>query len=168
MNDGIFQSFLEGQFERGLALSRGSDRVEVEGIHGDPPWCYAARFNCHGLVRNPQGGIEGHERWAIGIRFPENYLRARIHAAEVLTLLGPANIWHPNFRAPFVCVDVRPGTPLVELIYTLHDLLTWNVYGVSDDGLNPAAAQWARHQGPDRFPLDRRPLLRPGASPIKP
>jgi hypothetical protein len=61
-------------------------------------------------------------------------------------------------------VDVRPGTPLDELLYTIYDLLTWNVYGVGDDGLNRAAAQWARHQPPDRFPLDRRPLRRPVGS----
>lgn len=168
MNDPVFMSFLAAQRAQGLALSRRSDRVALEPLHGDPPWCYVARFHCRGLTRNPQGGIEEHERWAVGIRFPENYLRSRLHVAEVLTFLGPPDIWHPNFRPPFVCVDVRPGTPLVELLHTLHDLLTWNVYGVGDDGLNRAAAQWARHQDPDRFPLDRRPLLRPATNASQP
>ena len=83
----------------------------------------------------------------------------------MLTFLGPAGVWHPNIRPPFVCLDVSPGTPLDALLYSLYDLLTWNVYGGRDDGLNPAAAQWARRQPPGRFPLDRRPLRRLAAAP---
>ena len=168
MSDTIFQSFLEAQHERGLALVSANDRVTLEPMAGDPPYCYLARFNCHGLVQNSHGGIENHDRWAIGIRLPDNYLKTQVHVAEILTFLGPPHIFHPNFRPPFVCLTVRPGTPLDELLYSLYDLLTWNVYGVGDDGLNPGAAQWARHQPAARFPLDRRPLRRVVVNPSQP
>ena len=161
MEDKIYRNFLETQHERSMALAHNSDRVSLEPLYGDPPSAYLARFSCRGLIRNEHGGIEEHDRWNFEIRFPENYLRARVHVAEVITFLGPPNVWHPNFRYPFVCVNIGAGTPLDELLYALYDLLIWEVYGVRDDGLNPAAAQWARRQPPGRFPLDRRPLRRP-------
>jgi hypothetical protein len=40
------------------------------------------------------------------------------------------------------------------------DLLTWRLYSTRDEGLNHAAAQCARNQPPERFPVDRRPLKR--------
>lgn len=159
MSDLVYASFLKSQIDRARRLVQTSDRVTLTPLQGQPPYCWLVRFSCVGLVKSRRGVAE-HHRWALGVRFPEDYLRARVHVAEVLTWLGPQEVWHPNVSPPFVCIDLRAGMPLDELVFTLYDLLTWNVYGVGDDGLNRAAAQWARHQPAERFPLDRRPLLR--------
>ena len=55
---------------------------------------------------------------------------------------------------------LEPGTGLVDLLHVLHELWTWNLWATGDEGLNHAAAQWARRQDPGRFPIDRRPLKR--------
>ena len=57
-------------------------------------------------------------------------------------------------------MEVYPGMPLSEILYALHDLLTWRLYATRDEGLNHAAAQFARNQLAERFPVDRRPLKR--------
>lgn len=168
MKDQVFHPFLKAQYAAGMALAQLSDRLTLEPYAGDPPWCYVAHFRCRGLTQNAAGGIEEHDRWSVGIRFPEDYLRARVQPPEVLTLLSPTNAFHPNCRHPFICTEVRPGMPLVEILHALHDLFTWNVFGIRDDGLNRAAAQWARRQPPERFPLDRHPLRRAGSSPARP
>lgn len=161
MSDSIIRGFREAQFGRGMALAARSRRIRLEPLMGAPPATYMLHLDCHGLVQSAAGEVEVHDRWAMGLRIPDNYLRAQVHVAEVVTLLGPRHAFHPNLRHPFVCMTIHPGMPLDELIYALYDLVTWNVFGVGDDGLQPAAAQWARHQPPGRFPIDRRPLVAP-------
>ena len=40
----------------------------------------------------------------------------------MLALLEPGNAFHPNLMPPAVCVEVRPGEPLVEICESLHAL----------------------------------------------
>ena len=164
MNDPILTAFLERQLMEGTALAAGSDCLTLVPFSGSPPTHYIAEFRSKGLMKSGDKIVE-HDLWAIGIFFPADYLRRPIDVAHVLTYLGPAREpWHPNIRAPFVCMHLAPGAPLVEILFGLHDLLTWNLYSTSDEGLNHAAAQWARNQPPSRFPIDRRPLKRRAAS----
>jgi hypothetical protein len=53
-----------------------------------------------------------------------------------------------------------PGTSLVDLLYQVHEIVTYQKVTMrEDDALNPAACGWARtHQ--HLFPIDRRPLRR--------
>jgi hypothetical protein len=85
----------------------------------------------------------------------------------VLTWLAPRDIWHPNISAdaPVICVGrLAPGTALVDLLYQLFEVITWNKVTMrEDDALNRAACQWARRNG-HRFPVDRRPLKRSAGS----
>ncbi len=54
-----------------------------------------------------------------------------------------------------------PGTGLVDLLWQVFDLITWNRVTMSEpDALNKAACQFARNH-PDRYPIDKRPLRRP-------
>jgi hypothetical protein len=54
--DHIFRSFLERNYEMGMALARDSDLLELTPVAGNPPHKYAAEYFCKGLVRAPRRG----------------------------------------------------------------------------------------------------------------
>ena len=161
MADRILDAFLRRQEEEALALARESDLLTLAPI-GQPATRYVAEFACTGLVERQPGDIVEADRFAVGIWFPSNYLRA-VDPFQVLTWLGPRNVWHPNISAtaPFICVGrLAPGTALVDILYQVFEIVTWNKVTMrEDDALNRAACQWAR-QHRDRFPVDHRPLKR--------
>ena len=160
--DRVFEAFLTRQHEDGLALAGSSDLFDLAPLEPRPSSGYIARFHCRGLVDTGQGRYEEADRFDVGIRFPEDYLR-RSAPMQVLTFLGPRNTWHPNISPPFICVGrLGPGTPLVDLLYQCFEIITYNkVTPREDDALNLAACAWARnHQA--LFPVDRRPLKRRG------
>jgi hypothetical protein len=162
MTDKILEGFLRRQLEEGMALAAASDLVDLTPADKGLPRRYVVEYRCKGLVRKSNGDDEIVEadRFAVGIRFPSEYLR-HAEPAEVLTWLGPRNVWHPNIMAPVICVGrLTPGTPLVDIVYQVFDIITLNKVTVrEDDALNPSACQWARHNM-HRFPIDRRPLKR--------
>jgi hypothetical protein len=161
MADRILDAFLARQQEEGLALAAESDLLELLPI-GKPANRYIARFRCTGLVEQKPGEIVEANCFEIGIWFSASYLRTA-DPFLVLTWLGPRNVWHPNISAaaPVVCVGrLAPGTPLVNILYQLFEIITFNKVTMrEDDALNRAACQWAR-QHQNRFPIDRRPLKR--------
>lgn len=165
MSDPILNAFLAAQHAESLALAGASDLLRLTPAQERAPDRYIAEFCCAGLVRGTGGEITERSLWAFGIRFPEDYLRRVPQSPEVVTYLGPESCpFHPNIRAPFVCVDIRAGMPLVEILYALWELLTWRLYSTCDEGLNHEASQWARRQEPGRFPIDPRPLKRESGS----
>ena len=160
MADKVLEGFLRNQLDEGMALAAESDVLQLLPAPGRPPSRFVARFATVGLVEGARGGVEEAEGFDVGIAFPPDYLR-RADVREVLTYLGPhRRPWHPNVRPPFICLHVRPGMPLVDLLYACHELWSWGLFATGDEGLNHAAAQWARHQDPQRFPVDPRPLKR--------
>jgi len=160
MMDAVLNGFLERQFEEARALARDSDLLELVPIDGPPPQHYIASYRAKGLALGPDGQVVEAGRCDVGIWLPSDYLR-RVEPAQVFTYLGPEpSPWHPNIRPPYICLHLRPGTPLVEILYSCYEIWTWFLYGTADEGLNHAAAQWARSQDPGRFPIDRRPLKR--------
>jgi hypothetical protein len=161
MTDRIFESFLARQHEEGMALASESDLLDLVP-RGAPADRYLARFTCRGLVRQPpHSGVE-FERFEVGIRFGLDYLRLA-DPFRVLTWLGPREIWHPNIAAtaPVICVGrLAPGTSLVDILYQVFEIITWNKVTMrEDDALNREACQWARRNS-HRFRVDRRPLKR--------
>jgi len=174
MSDPIFNTFLERQLTEGLRLAAGSDLFRLVPQPGRRPTHFGIELTCKGLARE-RGRVVEHSHWAFGIFFPDDYLRRPVDVAQVLMYLGSAaEPFHPNLRPPFVCMHLAPGAPLVEIVMGLFELVTWSIYSTSDEGLNHAASQWARHQDPRRFPVDRRPLKRrpdvglPLAVPVSP
>jgi ubiquitin-protein ligase len=73
------------------------------------------------------------------------------------------NTWHPNIsrELPLICIGrLTPGTPLVDILYQVFDILTYQKYNPREsDSLNPQACAFAR-ENHDRFPIDARPLKR--------
>lgn len=158
--DRIFEEFLGHQFEEGMALAAESDILNLipnRGPHSDR---YIAEYACRGLVKNNQGEVEEFNKFAAGISFPDDYLR-RTDMSMVVSYLGPSpSPFHPNIRPPFICTHITPGTRLVDILYNCYELFIWRLKNTGDEGLNHEASQWARHQDPSWFPLDRRPLRR--------
>jgi hypothetical protein len=153
--DAILRLFLETQQREGMRLAAESDLL---ALHALDLQRYVAEFSCRGLARDVHGAVREHDRFVVGIRFPESYLRI-VNPAELLTWLGPREIWHPNVRPPFVCLGrIAPATPLVDLLHRCFELITFeNVTMREDDALNREACAWARRNR-ERFPIDRRPI----------
>ena len=159
MADRVLEAFLSRQWQEGKELARQSDLLELEPMDPiRPPRFWVARFYCRGLVRASDGSVKEASGFEVGLSFPSDYLR-RAEPSQVLTWLGPPEVWHPNIRPPAICVGrIAPGTALVDLVYQCFEILTYHNWA-PHDALNPEASQWARnHQ--DRFPVDRRPLKR--------
>jgi hypothetical protein len=160
MSDQILSAWLKRQYEEGMALAEASDLLELlpepERL---PPRAYIAEFSCKGLLLE-EGHVVETDRFAVGIWFPEDYLR-RADPFQVLTWLGPPNVFHPNIsdRAPIICVGhLSPGTGLVDIVYQLFEIVTFKkVTMKEDDALNPDACAWSR-VNQHRFPIDDRPL----------
>jgi hypothetical protein len=157
--DEIRASFLERQYEEITELAAHSDVVEVFRHGPVPPDRYILRFHCQGLVKTGAGITEA-DQFDFGLNFPEDYLR-RAEVTEVITVLGPREIFHPNVRYPFICIGkLRPGTGIRDLVYQLYEMITfYRVTMREDDALDHQACVWARNNQA-RFPLENRPLRR--------
>jgi hypothetical protein len=162
MQDKIFEAFLKRQYEDGMALARSSDLLELFPMSDEPPDRYIAQFRCKGLVRSAGGDVVEADHFEVGIWFPSDYLR-RADPFQVLTWLGPFNVFHPNIsdKMPFICVGkLAPNTALVDILYQCFEIITYNKVTMrEDDALNAEACVWAR-QNQQKFPIDRRPLKR--------
>jgi ubiquitin-protein ligase len=151
--------FLRRQFEAAQALVRDTDLVSLLPLEtsGGPPDRYLAEFRCQGLVRQPSGAIEEANLFEFGIWFPAHYLRRP--DPQVVTLLRPWNVFHPNIFGPICCIGkMAPGTTIVDLVYQIFEILVYRNWA-AHDGLNQDACQWARNNQ-HRFPIDPRPLKR--------
>jgi len=162
MRDAISESFLEAQHREVLALAQASDGLTVVPVPtaSGPPTDYFARFRARSLIQRA-GTIEPVEEFAVAVHFPADYLRRVLNPAQVVMLLWPANLYHPNVRFPAICTGhLPPGTGLVEILWQVYEILTYQrVTPREDDALNPEACAWAR-ANLHRFPIDPRPLKR--------
>jgi hypothetical protein len=160
VTDKILAAFLARQYEDGMALSRDSDILDLVAAGQGAVQRYVAHFHCRVLCRTPGADVAETHGAAVGIFFGDDYLR-RIDPYQVLVWLAPDHVWHPNVssRAPLVCLGrLGPGTRLVEILYQLYEVITYQRYA-THDALNQEAAAWAR-QNQSRFPIDARPLKR--------
>ena len=155
--DAIFKSFLEEQEAEASELASRSDLFELLPMGSSPYQHYLVRFGCRGLVDTPEGIVEA-ELFDIGVYFPLDYWQ-RVNPAEVITLLGPTNTFHPNVLFPYVSPGrLTPGTSLTDIIMQCFEILTYQKQTMrEDDALNTRACAWARRH-PERFPVDDRPI----------
>ena len=146
MADHILEGWLRNQLEEGLALAASSDLVQLLPLSGDPPQKYLVEFRCKGLVERDGQAVETN-RFITGIWFPPDYQR-RVNPYQVITLLEPRNLWHPNYdpKQRVICIgDIPPGTSLTSIIYQLFEIFTYQrVTMREDDALNWLACAWAR------------------------
>jgi len=161
VTDKVLAAFLERQYAEGMALARESDLLDLQPGGGPPVQRYLARFHCFLLSRRPAGEIVKTQGATVGIFFDDQYLRRVDPYTAVVWLCRPEFTWHPNIsnRAPLICLGrLAPGTGLVDILYQIFEILTYQRYA-THDALNRDAAAWAR-QNQDQFPVDARPLKR--------
>jgi hypothetical protein len=158
MSDPVFRAFLDRQAEEGRALAAASDILELDPLPTGQH--FVARFHCKGLVKDADGPVREANLFEVGVFFRSDYLRT-VMQPEVLTLFGPLNTYHPNLAPPLICVGhIVPGTSLVDLIYRVYEVLSFQrLTPREDNALNREACCWAR-ANQERFPTDRRPLKR--------
>ena len=158
--DRIYRHFMERQLAEGMALAQSSDLLRLHVSPMVPPH-FVAEYLCKGLVRDSSGEIREASGFQVGVWFPYDYLR-RADPFEMLRLFTPG-VWHPNVSddLPLICIGrLTPGTSLVDILYQVYDILTFQKYNPREnDSLNKNACAWARNNQ-DRFPIDRRPLKR--------
>jgi hypothetical protein len=160
MKDPVLEAFLKRQHEEGFALAGQSDMFDLRALDGPPAQHYIATFYCNGLVQERDGSIVQANRFVVGYYFSPSHLRAP-DPYQAVMLFQPERSWHPNVRAPYLCLGhIAPATTLVDLIYRSFELLTYRKCTMREDNaLNHEACVWARNNQ-HRFPLDRRPLKR--------
>ena len=160
VGDPIYQRFMERQLAEGMALAESSDILRLHVPPMAPPHIIA-EYLCKGLVRDVFGEIKEGNKFLVGVWFPEDYLR-RADPFEMVRLFTP-RVWHPNVSSdlPLICIGrLAPGTTLVDILYQIYDILTYQKYNPrEDDALNKPACAWAR-ANQHRFPIDPRPLKR--------
>jgi hypothetical protein len=159
MSDPVYEAFLRRQTQDALALAADSDVLDLTVLEGTPPNRFIAEFRCRGMVRIGNVVREA-DRFLVGIRIPLDYL-AVFDPMQVLTILAPAGVYHPNIGGPWVCPGhLQPGIPLVSLLHIVYEIITFHRVTMNErEALTPDACAWARaNRG--AFPTDRRPLRR--------
>jgi hypothetical protein len=155
--DPVMRAFLENVAAELLGRQRPGSLVRTQPLD-EVPWLWLLDFATRGLTLDESGRLQTTERHVAGVRFPPDYLR-RADRFEVLRLAEPAGAFHPNLRDGFVCLEVYPGEPIVEICESLHRLFSWRLRQLAEtDALNPDACAWGR-SNLDRLPLDDRPLF---------
>src|SRR5262249_50325583 len=144
--------------EEFLARCQRGGLVEYADLGQHAPWLWRLTFKTRGLVRDGQGEPQVNERHVVAVRFMPDYLR-RADRFEMIALVEPRNVFHPNLMPPAICLQVRPGETLTELCESLHALFSWRLRNLrEDDALNTAACAWGRCHL-EQLPIDRRPLF---------
>ena len=163
MDDKVFKGFLQRQRVDGCELAAQSDILRLRPLEESLPRHYVAEFRCRGVVRQRDGRMGEGGLFAVGVFFPDDYLR-RAASSEVLTWFHPDTVFHPNIlgSAAAICIGrLQPGTNLVDILYQVYEIIVYHKWNSLEyDSLNPAACAWAR-ANQNRFPTDPRPLRRP-------
>lgn len=162
--DIVFNSWLERQYRDALALACASDvlRIACEP-DAQPPRQFIAQFDCPTMVCNGEC-VTRVQGFAVHFHFPPEYLRVPVGVGHLINLIAP-RVFHPNVSHPFICVGpVAPGTSLLELIYRVYEILSFQKFTPREDNaLNRDACVWTRRHL-DLLPLSRAPLKRRVAS----
>src|SRR5690349_125016 len=90
------------------------------------PWLWRLDFSTRGLALDEQDQLQPVTHHVVAARFPPDYLR-RADRFEILALVEPRRAFHPNLRDGFVCLEIYPGEPIVEICESLHRLFSWKL-----------------------------------------
>jgi hypothetical protein len=155
--DPVMRDFLDNVAAELRERLRPGSLVQARPLD-EVPWLWRLDFASRGLALDEAGQLRPCDHHVVAVRFLPDYLR-RADRFEVLRLVEPVRAFHPNLRDGFVCLEVYPGEPLVEICEALHALLSWRLRQLAEpDALNPDACVWGRAHL-DELPLDSRPLF---------
>lgn len=158
--DPILTRWLDRQVADAMTLNESSDVVRVRPAPGPRPQLFDVAFDGPTVVSG-RAGIETVRGFGVRIRFPDDYLISVPNVANVIALLAPRGIFHPNCKSPFICIGkLAPGTRLVEIVGQVWQILTYQRFTArEDDALDAEACAWARARV-DNFPLTHASLRR--------
>jgi hypothetical protein len=163
MNTRIWNSKKQALLVELHALERRSDVLRVlETRDGGGELRMLVRFDTATLVRPPDGVVRCQGPIVVGLRYHERFLSVAPVPWEIVSVLAPPFVFHPNIDpAGALCLGHPP--PAVRLEEIMH--MTWAalvlnlrlVDTVEWHGLNPEAATYVR-DNQHSFPLDKRGL----------
>jgi hypothetical protein len=121
---------------------------------GMPPEKYLIFYDCVGIEEAEDGTLKTVARHAMEVIFGWHY------PAERPNFIWLTNIWHPNFKGRFICIEGRPfavGLTLSQIVPEVGRMIQYQNYNVKDP-LNRAAAEWT-HLHEHLLPIDDRDIL---------
>lgn len=121
---------------------------------GRPPEKYLISYSCTGLERLKDGTFQERSKHLMEVVFGWRY------PSERPSFIWLTNIWHPNFRTPYICLEGRPfavGLPLTKIVQEVGRMIQYQNYNIHSP-LNHDAAEWAS-QTTHQFPVDKRDIL---------
>ena len=126
----------------------GHERVRVTPVGSrKPPEVYEVEYSVRGL--RMEGGQPQHaETHLVELMLPRRY------PAEAPYAIPRTSVFHPNIRE-YYCIadDWRAGTPIVDVITKMGDMIQWRDYNLASP-LNDEAADWASLQDQSKvFPV---------------
>lgn len=154
---------LETEYQELMSINLRSDLVIIEAKEGSPPRRYRINFKCKGVMLEPETG----EPNITAYHVMEIYIPSK-YPAERPERRWLTPIFHPNIdKNGNICLgdDWAPSMTLAWLVEQLADYVTYRAYN-TDNPNNKDAAAWAL-QHLDLFPIDERPLFRPGEETTK-
>ena len=127
------------------------------------------RFDTETLVAPPGGAVRRAGPVVAGIRYTERHLSEAPVPWELVTLLHPPWVFHPNVNpAGALCLGhPPPGVPLGLILHMTWAAVVFNLRVVDTidwHGMNPAAAAYVRAHR-EAFPLTERGLFETPAGP---
>ncbi len=139
-------------------FSERSPVLDVVGIQEvEAEWRAMVLFHTQTLAQRPDGTIKTATPVLIGIRYHERFLSEVPHPCEIVTVLQPVRIFHPNCNpAGAMCLGhPTVGIGLDAILHQVWAGLNYNMRIVNTrpyEILNPAAANFVRSNA-ERFPL---------------
>ena len=125
-------------------------------------WRGVFELNTSTLVLLPQGEVQTAAPVVLGIRYHERFLAEAPHPFEIVTVLEPMNIFHPNVARSAMCLGhPQAGLPLELILNQAWAGLTLNmniVNTVPGQIANTAAADYVRANA-HKYPLTSKGLL---------
>jgi len=115
------------------------------------------------LVQRPDGTVRTVGPLLIGIRYHIAYMTQAPHPMEIVTVLQPKRVFHPNCNpAGGVCLGhPAPGLSLETILHQTWAGLTFNMRRINTSNgeiLNIEAAEFVRANA-ERFPLTQKGIL---------
>ena len=153
-----------GEFNRRSPAVELLDREDT----GDE-WRSIWLFLIATLARKPNGVVTRTAPVTVGVRYREAFLGEAPHPFEVVTILQPRGLFHPNV-APTGALCLGHPEPGLSLEFILHQTwaaLTFNMRKINTrrgDVVNPEAAQFVRANA-ERFPLTEKGIFEEPDSP---
>ena len=121
---------------------------------GRAPEKYLFSYSCIGLDRLQDGTFQKITKHLMEVVFGWRY------PLERPTFIWLTNIYHPNFRTPYICLEGRPfavGLPLTKIVQEVGRMIQYQNYNIHS-AMNRDAAEWAS-QNAHLLPIDKRDIL---------